>query len=666
MDYSHEGLLPRGPLPAKWLDYKGHYLNGDRIVLSYAIDGREILELPQEQPDTSSVRHILRIGAGDALVLATAKGVEKKRNKIEGVIPSGSLRPLAREGSAVASIALNGQIKDDRLGDFTAATVLGEANGMTWRVDDQQRLVLRIPADTQSRLIEIVCYSGTGDEAVKTLHGFKTTALDPASLVDGGRQRWPEVLDTVGYRGLGAKAYVADQITIPESTPWNTWFRTSALDFFPDGRMVVATCGGDIWIVSGVDDDLLNLKWKRFAGGLFEPFGVKVVDGLIYVACRDRLTRLHDVNRDEEADFYESFSTDTDVSSFFHAFNFDLHTDSEGNFYYAKCGQYTSYALPGSVMKVSADGKKREVYCTGFRTPNGMGMLPDNRMTVSDNQGSWMPASKVSLVKPNGFYGYVQTHAGGKGWAPDGGKIDHTKVIPPKTFDQPLIWMPQDLDNSSGGQIWVDDPRWGPLSGRLLHTSFGKGWLCYLMMQDVGDASQAAIIKMPIDFGTGIMRGRVNPKDGQVYVTGLNGWNEGGRRGLADNGIERVRYTGKPINMLTDCQVEHDGLRLSFNFRLDPTTASDVASFVTEQWNYKWAASYGSDMYDPKTGKVGKESVKISSAKISDDGKSIQLVVPGIQPVNQLHMLIQVKDREGIPFAEEIYWTINRIPPASN
>ena len=23
--------------------------------------------------------------------------------------------------------------------------------------------------------------------------------------------------------------------------------------------------------------------------------------------------------------------------------------------------------------------------------------------------------------------------------------------------------MPQDFDNSSGGQLWVDDDRWGPL-----------------------------------------------------------------------------------------------------------------------------------------------------------------------------------------------------------
>ena len=93
--------------------------------------------------------------------------------------------------------------------------------------------------------------------------------------------------------------------------------------------------------------------------------------------------------------------------------------------------------------------------------------------------------------------------------------------------------MPQDFDNSSGGQLWVDDPRWGPLAGRLLHTSFGKGWLYYMMLQEIEGQSQAAITRLKIDASTGIHRARVNPKDGQVYATGLNGWNGGGRKGLS-------------------------------------------------------------------------------------------------------------------------------------
>ena len=125
------------------------------------------------------------------------------------------------------------------------------------------------------------------------------------------------------------------------------------------------------------------------------------------------------------------------------------------------------------------------------------------------------------------------------------------------------------------------------------------------MIQDIGEMSQAAIIKLPFDFRTGIMRGRVNPKDGQVYATGLQGWNGGGRIGLLENGIQRLRYTGKTELMVTNCQVEPDGLRIEFNQPLDSETATNrrsyrsramelsVASRITEVTNTSQAPRKG-------------------------------------------------------------------------
>ncbi len=617
LDYPADDLLPRGPLPDHWLDYHGHYLFGDRLVLAYAIDGREILEVPSAVPGHLAIRHTLKIEAGKALTLAV--GMADRR--------------------------------------FGLPQFSGNIDGLTQTVDSQQRIVIQIPADDKTRLMDIVRFADSDVNRAP----LPLKVVDPAKLIQGSELRWPNTIETVGYPGFQTGAYAVDTITIPDITPWNTWFRTSAIDFFPDGRMVVATVGGDVWVVSGIDDDLLNIRWKRFAGGMYEPFGIKVVGGLIYVTCRDRLTRLHDVNNDGEADFYESFSADTDVSTFFHAFNFDLQTDSQGNFFYAKSGQYTDYKLPGAIIKVSADGKTRDVVATGLRTPNGMGILPDGRLTVSDNQGTWMPASKVNLVKPAGFFGYVQNH-GSRDWAPDGGKIDVKKVVPPDTFDQPLIWLPQEVDNSSGGQVFVNDKRLGPLAGRLLHTSFGQGHLFYLMMQEVDGQSQAALVKFPHEFATGIMRGRVNPLDGQLYLTGMNGWNENGRAGLMDGGIERVRYTGKPLRMIEDCKVAANELRIKFNCALDRKTATDIASYKALQWNYKWTGGYGSDSYHPETGEVGKQELQIDSASLSPDGKTLRMHVPNLRPVNQLHLSINVSDLTGEPFAEDIYWTIHGIP----
>ncbi|WP_146514795.1 DUF6797 domain-containing protein [Rubripirellula amarantea] len=617
LDYATKDLLPRGPLPEQWLNYHGHFLCGDKIVLSYSIDNREILESPSTLANQTAVRHSLTVHAGNALVLAVGKSA------------LGRARPLLK----------------------------GDIDEVTLELDHQQRWVVKIPAGEVTREIDIIRFGG----ALLPTKELSLLENRPTSMIAGGDLRWPERFETIGYRGFQSGAYAVDTISIPESTPWNTWFRTSAIDFFPDGRMAVATVGGDVWIVSGVDDNLLNVRWKRYAGGMFEPFGIKVVDGLIYVTCRDRLVRLHDLNQDGEADFYESFSADTDVSTFFHAFNFDLQTDTEGNFYYAKSGQYTDYKLPGAIVKVSADGKTREVICTGLRTPNGLGILPDDRLTVSDNQGTWMPASKINLVKRGGFYGYIQNQGGGA-WAPDGGRIDHRKVVPPKSFDPPLIWMPQEVDNSSGGQVVVEDDRFGPLAGRLLHTSFGQGRLFYLMTQEVDGLSQAALVQFPHDFETGIMRGRVNPVDGQLYVTGLNGWNDNGRGDLADGGIYRVRYTGKPVRMITHCEVHPGELRVHFNFPVDHDTATRVTSFVAEQWNYQWTDNYGSDFYHPETGEVGKQGLPIESVSISENSQTISLKTRSLRPVNQLHLHIDVLDTNGNPFNEDVYWTIHSIP----
>ncbi len=656
LDYSREGLLPRGPLPEKWMDYHGYFLFNDDVVLSYGIDQRELLHRVESIGSTTLV-HQLEIGPGRPLTFVACGNPEGADFEINDEL-------------AFASSDAKGA------GHFVATELFGDMEGVQLRQATEGRLRVVIPADDKPRKLSVAV--GVGNEASSLREWRSQTrsrmqasvASDLGDAKLGGVTRWPQPIHTVGYLGLEKSGYAIDTISLPTSTPWNTWFRTSAIDFFADGRMALATHGGDVWIVSGIDDDLLDLTWKRFASGLYEPFGLKVVGDQVVLTCKDRLVRLHDFNGDDEADFYESLSADTDVSTNFHAFNFDLQTDDAGNFYYAKSGHGANFALPGAVWKISPDGKTREVVCTGFRSPNGLGSLPGGLITVSDNQGQWIPASKISLVKQDAFYGWVPTYASPPRWAPDGGAIDIRQVVAPESFEKPLVWMPQEFDNSSGGQLWVDDPRFGPLAGHLLHTSFGKGWMSYLMIQDIDGISQAAIVKLPYDFSTGIMRGSVNPSDGQVYVTGLQGWNGGGRAGLADGGVQRVRFTGVAPRMITGARIVFDGLELDFNFKLDSDSAAEISSYVAEQWNYHWTGNYGSDQYAPSSDKPGTEPLEFTSVHLvehaSDVGTRVRLRAPGLRPVDQLRLVVHVRDDGGEWFDEEIYWTIHAVPPEEN
>ncbi|MCA9201018.1 MAG: hypothetical protein KDA87_25940, partial [Planctomycetales bacterium] len=323
-----------------------------------------------------------------------------------------------------------------------AARLIDDTSNLQWSEDEVGRLVLTIPASEspqQFRLVRSIVSSPA--EVAEFANWSRSLSQNQeiklTSWITGGPLRWPELLRVSGQLGSSVNGYSLDTIPVPFQNPWNAWLRTSALDFFDDGRCVVTTHGGDVYVVSGLDDELKDVTWKRYAAGLFEPFGVRVVDGMIYVTCRDGLKRLHDFNNDGEADFIEAFWNDDDVSSSFHAYNFDLQTDSLGNFYFAKAGQYTQHHRPGTIMRVPPAGHHADVIAWGLRTPNGMGRLWDDRFTVSDNQGPWMPAGKVSLIRSDAFLGNMPINDEQTAWlkAKHGGEL-------PSTFDEPIVWTP--------------------------------------------------------------------------------------------------------------------------------------------------------------------------------------------------------------------------------
>jgi putative heme-binding domain-containing protein len=639
---------PRGPLRDDWLRYRGHYLHGDRAILSYEIEGRGVLESIDVLATTAPVTlvHALLIEPG-----STSLGLCVGHD--------------ATSGGAAADLG-DADASGVQILGTAAAAVLGDREGCTWSRDEQGRLILTIPPGDTRRLLAVVrSRIADADEQERFLASVATQArseiVDLAELTHGGPLRWPQLLSTGVTRGASINGYALDTIALPFENPWNAWLRTSALDFFDDGRCVVTTHGGDVYIVSGsdlvggLDEPGGSVQWKRFAAGLFEPFGVRVVDGQIYVTCHDGLKRLHDLDGDGEADFIEAFWNDDDVSSVFHSYSFDLQTDSRGNFYLAKAGQHTDHHRPGSIMRIPPEGGSAEVVAWGIRTPNGMGILPDDRLTVSDNQGPWMPASKISLIRKGSFLGNMPINDEQTAWleARHGGSL-------PTSFEEPIVWMPQELDSSSGGQLWAGDPRFGPLAGRLLHSSFGKGWLYALSLQEIGDVMQGAIIPLPHQWAAGVMRLRTNPADGQVYGVGLSGW-QGPRDGL-DGCLQRLRFTGDDVQMVESIQVVPGGLELSFSFDVDPRSATAPDAFAAEMWDYLWSQRYGSDQFSVRTpGEPGHDTLAIEAVELLD-ARRLRLTMPDLAICDQLWLSIVLRDTTGQLFTDEAHLTIHAIP----
>ncbi len=621
----------QGRLPTEWAKYRGLYLNGWNVVLKYTVGTADVLEMPglETVGEAKIVTRTIELDSKTAQTLLICDGVSGGG---AGAKLTLDLPAVGNEAPQSLAIAVQGG----------TGVTLENANG---------RVTAKIPAGKQS--FRIALWKGAKADFAPVEAALSSTPklASLAALTKGAAGRWTQPVQTEAVAGTGDGPYVVDDLTPPVPNPWNSKTFFSGFDFLPDGRAAVSCFHGDVWIVSGLDSKDGKLSWKRFATGMFQPLGLKVVNGQIFVTCRDQLTRLHDLNGDGEADFYECFNNDTVVTPNYHEFCLDLQTDMAGNFYYGKGAPWPPTVQSphqGTMIKISKDGSKLEVIATGLRAPNGSGMGPNGWLTVSDNEGHYMPASKLNLIRTGGFYGMRQT-AHGK--APPEDKLNE--------YDQPICWLPKAQDNSSGGQAWVTSKQWGPFENQLLFTSYGMGTLFHVMTQEVDGQVQAGMTPFPLKFPSGTMRGRFNPKDGQLYLTGLRGWQT---RGTRDGAFTRVRYTGKPVDMPHSLSATKTGLQITFTRALDTATAADAANWAVERWNYIYSGGYGSKEYvDTATKKEGREKLDVKSVTVAPDKKTVFLEIPDMKPVMQMKVKFNLKAADGATISQEIYNTIHKL-----
>ncbi|MFN7339764.1 MAG: DUF6797 domain-containing protein [Opitutia bacterium] len=664
--------VPLGPIPASVAKYRGLYLNGEQVVFWYSVGQAEVLELGavEESAGRKVMTRTFEVitGSLDAAVrladLPTGGRMELR---------DGQAHIYAGKGEHVVVVAVQGA---DAAGlairDNTLSLRPGKAG--TFKVTYAKAPAAELSAAAKS---------ATGSAA--------PIALSP--LTKGGPARWTETVELEGTLGeaeqqkalerlrkasnpsperireLEAAPYLVDTIPVPEKNPYNSWMRVGAIDFLEGNRLVFSTWSGDVWVSSPIDATLAKVSWRRFATGLFHGLGLKVIKGKVHVLGRDQITRLSDLNGDGEADLYENFNNDVQITPNFHEFAFDLQVDSHGNLYYVKGGPVNPGGRGwgplsphhGAIFRLPPDGSRLDVIATGIRAPNGMGVGPNGEISSGDNQGTWAPVDYISIL-PEPGHAIRSPHFV---MVPD---LSHRSPAPDKETPKPLCWIPYDVDNSNGGQAWVTSDQWGPLKGRMLYTSYGKSSLFLVLQERVGDVQQGGVVKLPLRFGSGIMRPRFNPHDGQLYIGGLKGWQTNAAR---DGAIHRVRFNGKSVTLPVTLGVTDAGITVGFTGALDAASASDLQNYALEQNNLLWSADYGSpelkldakDAKDPKG--RGTTPVAIKSVKLAPDRKSVFLEVPGLKPVMVSRIKLNLKAEDGSRVPDEICHTINVVPPAA-
>ena len=462
-------------------------------------------------------------------------------------------------------------------------------------------------------------------------------------------KRFAGTLTTRIERGADEGPFAVDLLPCPalEGNPWQSWMRVSGFDFFEGGKSAaICTWNGDVWIVDGIDQDEGELKWQRICAGLFQPLGLRIVQGEIYVGCRDMIAKLVDLNGDRETDYIENFNSDHQVTEHFHEFAMGLQTDDEGNFYYAKSARHAMAAVVphhGTLLRVSRDGSRTDILATGFRAANGVCLNPDGSFIVTDQEGHWNPKNRINWVAGKGeeeFYGNMMGYHG---------VTDESD----EAMIQPLCWITNKFDRSPAELLWVpEDSAWKPLRGSLLNLSYGHGQIYVVPHESVEGQKQGGMCALPLEpLPTGVMRGRFHPHDGQLYACGMFAW-AGNRR--HPRGFYRIRYTGQACHLPVALTTGGKRLRLTFTDPLDKASAEDPGSWAVRAWDLRRSRRYGSKH-------VNERPWPLRKASLSPDGRTVTLDLPDLRPTWGMSIEGTFRGSKGEAVTREIHNSIFRL-----
>jgi cytochrome c len=425
--------------------------------------------------------------------------------------------------------------------------------------------------------------------------------------------------------------------------------RVGGMDFLPDGRLVVCTWDADgaVYILDGVSDPNPNrVRVKRIAAGLAEPLGLKVVDGQIYVLQKQELTLLRDLNGDEIIDEYLTVANGWGVTPNFHEFAFGLVYD-RSHFYAALAiaidpgGASTKNQNPdrGKVIKIAKNGDY-EFVAEGLRTPNGIGIGYNRGIFITDNQGDWLPSSKVLHLTEGAFFG-------SKAVDPVGTR---NKIEKP-----PVVWLPQNEIGNSPSQPAVLNV--GPYRNQMIHGEVTHGGVKRVFVEEVDGQLQGCVFRFTQGLEAGINRLAWGP-DGALYVGGIGSTGNWGQEGKERFGLQRLRYNGKSVFEMLAVRAKTNGLEIELTDPLQEGMGEGAGDYLVRTWRYVPNAEYGGP-------KIDERSLRVAGVRVMPNRRRVFLELPDMRSGHVVYIKLNrgLTSRNGQDlWSTEAWYTLNRIP----
>jgi len=424
------------------------------------------------------------------------------------------------------------------------------------------------------------------------------------------------------------------------------------LAWLPDGRLGVSTWDRDgaVFAVSGWDGPADQVTVKRIAEGLHEPLGLAVDGDAVYVMQKQEITQLVDHNKDGWTDEYRTVANDWRVTSNFHEFGFGL-VAKDGSLFASlgvcvlNGGKSCQEQTPdrGKILRANPRTGEVKIIAGGFRTPNGLALAPNGDLFVADNQGDWLPSSKLIRIEEGADYGWR---------APTDVKNDR-KVSPP------TLWLPQnEIGNSPTQPLFLTR---GPYAGHVLFGDIFNGGLKRGALEEVEGVLQGAAFHFSGGFEGPINR-LLATRDGNGFIVGEIGsrgnWGERGKQWF---GIEVVTLGEEPAFEPFQVSLLAHGFSIEFTKPLADDLELTGSDFQARDWFYVPSPIYGGPKYDLR-------DLEIAKVEISQDRRSVELKIDGLKENRVVYLRFdpRLRSQEGDSlWVNEAWYTLNRLS-ASN
>ncbi|MBK1832241.1 hypothetical protein JIN77_15995 [Verrucomicrobiaceae bacterium R5-34] len=491
---------------------------------------------------------------------------------------------------------------------------------------------------------------------IKSLLGLLAVSLPALAPAEDLGGMW-------GTANEEAKYYPIVTIPVPNGMP----MRAGSFEVLPDGRLAVGTRRGDIYFVDGAFDSPPAPKYKLFATGQDEIFGLSWKDGSMTATQFGEVTKITDTDGDGVADQYDTLTNNWGYAEG-HEFAFGSKHDPDGNIWVAlglSASYHSNNIFRGWAVKVTPEGKMIPV-CSGLRSPAGVAPNKEGVMFTIESQGPWNGACSLKHLKEGAFLGHPASY----NWYQFVPGMDEPSVTPnspsrmqiekkrvkelvPPVVRFPYIKMGRSI---SGFRLDTTGGKFGPFENQFFLGDYTLSVILRATTEEINGVWQGACYPFREGLDTGIMNVEFTPK-GQLVAGGFTTNRQWPVRGAEPFALQRIDWSGITPFEIKEINIKKDGFLINFTKPVDPDVAAKPESYTVKTYTHIYAEGYGSPEVDHTTPKVTK-------AVPAADGMSVRVYLDGIVEghIHDFNLAPMLSKDGGKLLHTKAYYTVNEIP----